>query len=419
MNKKIAVVGAFFGDCGKGKITDYLALKADCVIRYQGGDNAGHTVYHNDKKYTFHLLPSGVLNPNCINILSSGMVINPKSLKEELNTIPASNLFISDRAHLILSIHKLLDAFNEESLGNNKIGTTKRGIGPAYSNKASRVGIRVCDLFSSNLENIAKNYLDKMSFELKAKNINVSVSDLHQELIEYKEIVTPYVADTSLLITKLIKENKTILYEGAQGILLDIDHGTYPYVTSSHPGAASIPIDCGISPINFVDTILGITKAYTTRVGEGPFPTELFGDYAQNLRIKGNEFGATTKRPRRIGYLDLVVLKHSIRISGINKLAITLLDVLSDIDNIKVCYQYNLNGKLIDYIPALLEDYEKCVPVYKNFNTFSLSGKETSYNELSPSVKEYLKYIEDETGLQIVLISIGKNQDQTIKVTDI
>ncbi|MBN2880440.1 adenylosuccinate synthase [Candidatus Woesearchaeota archaeon] len=426
MGKRLVVVGSQWGDEGKGKITDYLAEKADVVVRSQGGNNAGHTIKFNNRKFALHLIPSGIFNPKIINIMGNGMVINPFALLEELEMLKNEgikdyNLYISNRAHIVLPHHIELDALYETIKGADAVGTTKKGIGPAYMDKVSRVGVRISDLINpESLRKRLKINVDSARVILEANNQTIeNFEDLYNNLIEIGQIIKPYITDTSVLLNNLIEDGKNILFEGAQGSMLCVDHGTYPYVTSSSPTAAAVPLNSGISPYLITD-VIGVTKAYTTRVGAGVFPTEFEDEIAKTIRKIGNEYGTTTRRPRRIGWLDLVVLKHVKRINGLNNLAIMLLDVLTGIEELKVCVSYNLDGKEIDYIPADYFEYERCKPNY-----ISLPGwneditKISSFDELPKNCKNYLKTIEDILKTKVTIVSVGPDRKQTVTLKNI
>lgn len=416
--KRFVIVGTQWGDEGKGKITDFLAQKADVVVRFQGGNNAGHTVVFDNKKHSLHLLPSGILNPNIMNVLANGMVINPKALIEELEKVKDFKLMISDRAHVVLPYHLELDKAGENSKGGKKIGTTHKGIGPTYTDKASRIGMRMSTFISKSL--MPKALLDlinKKNQELKEFKVKpLSYKKILKEYQNYANIIRQYVKDTSIYLNQAIEDDLIILFEGAQGVMLCLDHGTYPYVTSSSPSAASVPLNTGIAPW-LVDGAIGVTKAYTTRVGEGPMPSEIKGELADRIRKVGNEFGTTTGRPRRIGWLDTVILKHTKRVSGLTYLAVTLLDVLTGIERIKIVTGYKLNGKIIDSIPAEIEDLKKCIPI-----TIETPGwqeditKVSSYKELPEQAKTYLKLIESIVGVPISIFSVGPDRNQTIVI---
>ncbi len=426
MGKRVVVIGSQWGDEGKGKITDFLAEKADVVVRSQGGNNAGHTIIFNNRKFALHLIPSGIFNPNIINIMANGMVINPIALLEELEILKKEGitnfkLFISNRAHVVMPYHVELDALYEELLDDEAVGTTKKGIGPAYMDKVARIGIRISDLI--NPESLKKRLNINLKFTnmiLKANNRkNFDLDDLYKEFLSLGEIFKPYITDTSVLLNRLIQEDKNILFEGAQGSMLCVDHGTYPYVTSSSPTAASVPLNSGISP-DLITDVIGVTKAYTTRVGEGVFPTEFKDDIALRIREVGKEYGTTTKRSRRIGWLDMVVLKHVKRINGLNNLSIMLLDVLTGIKELKICVSYNLDGKEIDYIPADYKEYERCTPNYIVLPGWSEDiAKTESFSDLPENCKNYLNMIENILKTKVTIISVGPDRKQTVTLKNI
>ncbi len=419
--KRIVVVGTQWGDEGKGKITDFLAQNADVVVRYQGGNNAGHTVVFDGKKHSLHLLPSGILNPKIQNVMANGMVINPEAFVEEIDKIDNFNLKISDRAHIVLPYHLELDKAYEHFKGNEKIGTTQKGIGPAYTDKSSRLGLRVStfirpERFRLKLYDLLKVKNQELR-KLGAPRINFD--ELYLEYLTYAKRMAPYVCDTSVYLNEAIESGKQILFEGAQGVLLCLDHGTYPYVTSSSPTASSVPLNTGIAPW-LIDGAIGVTKAYTTRVGAGPMPSEILGQLADLIRNTGNEFGTTTGRPRRIGWLDTVVLRHTKRISGLSYLAVTLLDVLSGIDEVKIVVSYHLNDVEIDYIPAEIEDFEACVPNYISMPGWKedITGVK-SFDELPIEAKNYLNKLTELVGVPIAIFSVGPDRNQTIQVKKI
>jgi adenylosuccinate synthase len=426
MGKRVVVVGSQWGDEGKGKITDYLAEKADVVVRSQGGNNAGHTIKFNDRKFALHLIPSGIFNPKIVNIMANGMVINPFALLEELEMlknegITKYNLYISNRAHVVLPHHIELDVLYEKIKGADAVGTTKKGIGPAYMDKVSRVGVRISDLINpESLRKRLKLNLDSARTILETNNQSIeNFESLYENLIEIGHKIKPFITDTSVLLNNLIEEGKNILFEGAQGSMLCVDHGTYPYVTSSSPTAASVPLNSGISPYLITD-VIGVTKAYTTRVGAGVFPTEFEDEIAKRIRETGNEYGTTTRRPRRIGWLDLVVLKHVKRINGLNNLSIMLLDVLTGIEELKVCVSYNLDGKEIDYIPADYFEYERCKPNYISLPGWSEDiTKISSFAELPINCQNYLKTIEDILKIKVTILSVGPDRKQTVTLKNI
>lgn len=423
------VLGAQWGDEGKGKMTDYLAENADVIVRFQGGNNAGHTVEVGDKQYKLHLIPSGILYGNKLNVIGNGVVVDPKALFDEIDyleklgaKVTPENLIISDRANVIMPYHRTLDALKEKARGKNDIGTTGKGIGPCYTDKIERSGIRVCDLMHNEVfkeklkENIeAKNNIITKVFEAEALNYN----EIYEEYTAYAERMRPFVKDISVRVYDEIKKGKKVLFEGAQGMLLDIDYGTYPYVTSSNTIAGGVATGAGIGP-TMINNAVGIAKAYTTRVGKGPFPTELNDETGEWIREKGHEFGVTTGRARRCGWLDLVILKTSARINGLTSFAVTKIDTLAGLDKIKVCTGYKFNNEVIDYFPASLEDLAKCEPVYEEFDGWDESVADArSYDELPENAKIYLKKIEEFTDTKISIISVGPRRDQTIEVTDI
>lgn len=427
--KSFIVLGAQWGDEGKGKMTDYLAEDADLVVRFQGGNNAGHTVVVGDKEYKLHLIPSGILYNDKINILGNGVVIDPKALFTEIEylkelgvEVTPEKLYISDRAQVIMPYHKVLDALKEKSRGKDLIGTTGKGIGPCYTDKVERSGIRICDLLN---EKVLK---EKIEASLQVKNAMIKdvfggepidSEEVYNEYVEFGKRIKPFVRETSVEIYKSIKENKIVLFEGAQGMLLDIDYGTYPYVTSSNTIAGSVCTGTGIGP-TMITNAIGIGKAYTTRVGKGPFPTELFDEMGDHIRTVGHEFGVTTGRARRCGWLDMVILKTTARVCGLTSFAITKMDTLAGIDKIKVCVGYELDGKVIDYFPASLEDLARCKPVYEEFDGWNDEiAKARSYEELPENAKKYLKRIEELTETKVSIVSVGPKRDQTIKVSEI
>ncbi len=420
MKNAIVVVGTQWGDEGKGKITNYLSQKADVVVRYQGGDNAGHTIQFLGNTYALHVIPSGVFNLHIKNVLGNGVVLNPKTFLEEVKNLKAKgfacdNLYISDRAHVIFDYHKELDGLNEEALGTSKIGTTKKGIGPCYTDKMSRQGIRVCDFISKDFENIYKT-------TLKAKNEQIAslhgqTIDVEASYAEYQQIaneIKPYVTDTISLLNNEVKKGKKLLFEGAQGALLDIDFGTYPFVTSSNPSGGGVCIGSGVGPTN-IKEIIGVAKAYATRVGSGAFPTEFEDETSKYIRETAHEYGTTTKRPRRIGWFDGVVLKYSANINGLTGLALMLLDVLSGIKKIKVCVAYRLDGKVIDTIPARISDFERCEPVFETLPGWDENiSNVKDYDSLPENAKKYIAFIEKLIGVKVVIVSVGPDIKQTI-----
>ncbi len=420
------VLGAQWGDEGKGKMTDYLAEEANVVVRFQGGNNAGHTVVVGDKEYKLHLIPSGILYEDKLNVIGNGVVIDPKALFEEIDylegvgvKVTPEKLIISDRAHLIMPYHKVLDRLKEKARGKNDIGTTGKGIGPCYTDKFERCGIRMCDLMHEEVftEKIKENMEMKNAYITKVLGGEaLSFDEILKEYLEYGKKLRPFIQDTSVRVYDDIKADKTVLFEGAQGMLLDIDYGTYPYVTSSNTTAGGVANGVGIGP-NMITNAVGITKAYTTRVGKGPFPTELMNETGDWIREKGHEFGVTTGRARRCGWLDLVIVKTACRVSGLTSLAITKIDTLAGLEKIKVCVGYKFDGKVIDYFPASLEDLAKCEPVYEEFDGWGDEVADArSYDELPENAKKYLKRIEEFTGTDISIVSVGPKRDQTMRV---
>ncbi len=421
----VVVVGSQWGDEGKGKITDFLACSADVVVRSQGGNNAGHTISFGGKKFALQSIPSGIFNPNIKNVMANGMVINPKAMLEELKGleergITKYQIFISNRAHIIMPYHILLDGAYESLKKDNKIGTTKKGIGPCYADKANRIGIRVADFINEDsFKKCLENTLPIKNRELESLGIApLNLMDIFNEYKEYAKKIKPYVCDTSILLEEEIEKNSKILFEGAQGCMLCLDHGTYPYVTSSSPTASSVPLNCGIAP-SYINKVIGVAKAYNTRVGEGPFPTEIHDELGSYIRERGHEYGTVTKRPRRVGWFDSVVLNHTRRVSGINYLAIMLFDVLSGLDKVKICRAYELDGKEINYIPASLDEYARCKPIYIELDGWKEDITNVhSYDELPQNAKNYLKKIEELTKTKIAMISVGPDRMQTMVLHD-
>ena len=421
----LVVVGSQWGDEGKGKITDYLAQESDVVVRSQGGNNAGHTITFGGEKFALRSIPSGIFNPKIKNVMANGMVINPKQMLEELHGleergIKAYQLFVSNRAHIVLPYHELLDGAYEQFKGDKKIGTTKRGIGPAYADKANRIGIRIADLIDPEaFKNALKATLTIKNMELKMLGMDpLDFDTIYKEYVEYGKKIKPFVCDTSLLLEEEIEKGSKILFEGAQGVMLCLDHGTYPYVTSSSPTGASVPLNSGIAP-RYINNVLGICKAYTTRVGEGPFPTEIDGELATYIRERGHEYGTVTKRPRRVGWLDCVALNYARRVSGINYLSLMLFDVLSGLKEIKICYEYKLDGKAIKTMPATLEELQRVEPQYITMPGWDEDiTKVTSFDELPVNAQNYIRKIEELTKSEVVIFSVGPDRLQTIRLKD-
>ena len=423
------VLGAQWGDEGKGKMTDYLAEEADVGVRFQGGNNAGHTVVVGEKEYKLHLIPSGILYNDKLNVIGNGVVVDPEALFTEIDylkglgeEITPERLIISDRAQVIMPYHKLLDRLKEEARGKNDIGTTKKGIGPCYTDKVERCGIRICDLIKPDvLKEKLESYLpDKNDVIEKVYGEQpLSFEEIYNQYKKYGERIKPYVTDTSVRIFDSIKADKKVLFEGAQGTLLDIDYGSYPYVTSSNTTARGVCNGTGIGP-TMIDSVVGIVKGYTTRVGKGPFPTELNDHVGDWIREKGFEYGVTTGRSRRCGWLDLVILKSAARVSGLTSFGVTKIDTLAGLDKIKVCIWYKLDGEVIDYFPASLEDLAKCEPVYEEFDGWDESIKDVrKYEDLPENAKIYLNRIEEFTGVKISIVSVGPKRDQTMRISDL
>ncbi|WP_033612449.1 adenylosuccinate synthase [Helicobacter pylori] len=405
------VVGIQWGDEGKGKIVDRIAKDYDFVVRYQGGHNAGHTIVHKGVKHSLHLMPSGVLYPQCKNIISSAVVVSVKDLCEEINTFEnlENRLFVSDRAHVILPYHVQKDAFKEKS---QNIGTTKKGIGPCYEDKMARSGIRMGDLLDDKiLEEKLKVHFKAIEPFKEAYGLNEAYEkDLREYFKQYTPKIRPFIKDTTSMLIEANQKGEKILLEGAQGTLLDIDLGTYPFVTSSNTTSASACVSTGLNP-KAISEIIGITKAYSTRVGNGPFPSEDLTPMGDHLRIRGAEFGTTTKRPRRCGWLDLVALKYACALNGCTQLALMKLDVLDKINEIKVCVAYERKGEKLEAFPSDLKD---CVPIYQTFKGWEKSVGVRKLEDLEPNAREYIRFIEEEVGVKIRLISTSPEREDTI-----
>ena len=425
--KNVVVVGSQWGDEGKGKIVDWLSSEADVVVRFQGGHNAGHTLVIDGVTYKLRLLPSGIVRKNKISIIGNGVVVDPWALLDEIEEakskavkINENNLILSEAATLILPFHREMDEIREDSAGKSKIGTTRRGIGPAYEDKVGRRSIRVMDLASKqNLESRLSLVLEHHNTIRKGLGKPIYEKDkLVEDLLKIAPNILKYSAPVWRKIDQFKAENKKILFEGAQGILLDVDHGTYPYVTSSNTVAASAATGSGCGP-NSINYVLGITKAYTTRVGEGPFPTELTDDIGNHLGEKGHEFGTVTSRKRRCGWFDGVLVRQTIKISGINGIALTKLDVLDELDEINLCVAYKLNGKEIDYFPAAVEDQLNVKPVYKTFKGWkSKTQGIKKFDDLPNNAKIYVKAIEEFIETKISSISTSPEREDTILLID-
>lgn len=420
----LVVVGTQWGDEGKGKVVHLLSEKADYIVRYQGGNNAGHTVVFDGKQFILHLIPSGILEPGKKCIIGNGLVIDPEALVEEIKFLATKGikvkgrLFISDAAHVILSYHRYLDMLRETQKGKRKIGTTRKGIGPAYADKVARTGIRMSDFLS---ESIFKSLLDinlKEKDSLLRKIVNVD-SVRKEILSRYKPLVRQikeYITDTELLLNKVVAEDKNVILESAQGTLLDVDFGTYPYVTSSNPIAGGACVGSGLGPTK-IDNVLGVVKAYTTRVGEGPFPTELDDDIGRALREKGKEFGATTGRPRRCGWFDALIVRHSVRVNGLDRLALTKIDVLDGINSLKICVGYRYKNKILREYPHSREVIEHCQPIYIQMPGWKQPTRGVQkFDKLPANAKRYIKKIEDLVGAKVAIISMGRSREETIVI---
>lgn len=417
-----AVIGAQWGDEGKGKVIDIYACQSDVVVRAQGGNNAGHTVNANGVTYKLQLMPSGILNPNTVCVIGNGVVIDPAVLLREIANftekgISVENLKIDKRSHIIMPWHIALDGLSEKARGANDIGTTKRGIGPCYSDKTERIGIRMCDLINPEIfKEKAKNVL-----ALKNKIITrvydgeeIKLESFLDDYISYGEQLKKYVCDTSVIVYDAIKADKKVMFEGAQATLLDIDFGTYPYVTSSHPIAGGFCVGAGIGP-TMIDSCIGVCKAYTTRVGKGPFPTELFDKTGDLIREKGFEFGTVTGRPRRCGWFDAVILKLAVRTSSLTEIALNKLDTLAGVGDLKICVAYTKNGERIDSFPASIEELEGCEPVYETFPGFTEDISDIrDFNKLPVNAQNYVKRIEEILDTKISIIGVGPGRDQCI-----
>lgn len=427
MFSSVVIVGAQWGDEGKGKVVDALTDRADAVARFQGGPNAGHTVIVDNEQVILHLIPSGILHDNKLCIIGNGVVINPRTLLDELEGLKKKGfnvkgrLKISRNAHLIMPYHMAVEKGKEAAKGDNRIGTTGRGIGPVYVDKMARFGIRVVDLYSPDVirekleVNLAEvNYLLEHRYEAETFN----AADIYDEYMGYAEALKEYVDDTDILINEMLDEGKRVLFEGAQGTLLDIDHGTYPYVTSSSAVAGGVCTGLGVGPTK-IGSVLGIAKAYTTRVGSGPFPSEISGEFGEMLREQGGEYGATTGRPRRCGWLDMVVLRHSVRVNGITGLVLTKLDVLDGFEKLKVCFSYSHNGEVYRDFPKDIAVVEECEPIYEEFDGWkeSTSGI-TEFDKLPENARSYIRMIEERLGVSVDIVSTGPKRDEVITLKE-
>ncbi|MDE0639718.1 adenylosuccinate synthase [Bacillus sp. CNPSo 3703] len=417
----VVVVGTQWGDEGKGKITDFLSENAEVIARYQGGNNAGHTIKFDGVTYKLHLIPSGIFYKEKTCVIGNGMVVDPKALVTELaylheRNVSTDNLRISNRAHVILPYHLKLDEVEEERKGANKIGTTKKGIGPAYMDKAARVGIRIADLLDREVfeEKLARNLEEKNRLLEKMYDTEgFKIEDILDEYYEYGQQVKKYVVDTSVVLNDALDEGRRVLFEGAQGVMLDIDQGTYPFVTSSNPVAGGVTIGSGVGPTK-IQHVVGVSKAYTTRVGDGPFPTELHDEVGDQIREVGREYGTTTGRPRRVGWFDSVVVRHARRVSGITDLSLNSIDVLTGIEKLKICVAYKLNGEITEEFPASLNELAKCEPVYEEMPgwTEDITGVK-NLSELPANARHYLERISQLTGIPLSIFSVGPDRSQT------
>ncbi|AAS44517.1 MULTISPECIES: adenylosuccinate synthase [Bacillus] len=417
----VVVVGTQWGDEGKGKITDFLSEHAEVVARYQGGNNAGHTIVFGGVKYKLHLIPSGIFYKEKICVIGNGLVVDPKALLEELKYlhdrgVSTDNLRVSNRAHVILPYHLKQDELEEASKGDNKIGTTKKGIGPAYMDKAARIGIRMADLLDREAfkEKLERNLAQKNRlFEKMYDTEGFSVEEIFEEYFEYGQQIAQYVCDTSVVLNDALDNNHRVLFEGAQGVMLDIDHGTYPFVTSSNPIAGGVTVGTGVGPAK-VTRVVGVCKAYTSRVGDGPFPTELHDEIGHQIREVGREYGTTTGRPRRVGWFDSVVVRHARRVSGLTDLSLNSIDVLTGISTLKICVAYKYNGEVIDEVPANLNILAKCEPVYEELPgwTEDITGVR-SLDELPENARKYVERVSELTGIQLSMFSVGPDRNQT------
>nr|WP_320147051.1 adenylosuccinate synthase [uncultured Anaeromusa sp.] len=418
----IIVIGSQWGDEGKGKVVDYLAEQANVVVRYSGGNNAGHTVVVNDEAYKLQLLPSGILYKGKTCVLGNGVVIDPEAILKEINGmkergIDTSSLRISTRAQVLLPYHRRQDEAEETARGEFKIGTTKRGIGPCYMDKVARCGIRIVDLMD------AEEFAAKLKHNVAAKNELLvklygaepfEYEPMLEQYLAFAEQLRPYVADTTYLLNDALDKGEKVLFEGAQATLLDLDHGTYPYVTSSNPIAGGACTGAGVGP-GKIDKVVGVVKAYTTRVGEGPFPTELHCEMGDTIRNAGHEFGTVTGRPRRCGWLDACIVKYAGQVSGLDALAITRLDILDGLDSIKLCVGYRYNGELIKEYPASLKVLSKVEPVYEEFAGWKTdTTKVRRYEDLPVAARTYLERLSEAAGVRIGIVSVGPNREQTI-----
>ncbi len=425
MSERLVVIGSQWGDEGKGKITDYFACMADMVVRYQGGNNAGHTVAFDGNKYSLQSIPSGIFNPQTVNVMGNGMVVNPESVVMELQKlrdrgITDFQLFISDRAAMVMPWHSALDGAYEAQKGGKLIGTTKKGIGPTYSDKYARIGLRIGDLLEPDY------FAERLKAALEVKNSELRMLGLEEydfdavynRYMELAKELSPMITDTSALINEAIKSDKKILFEGAQGMMLCCDHGTYPFVTSSSPSSSGVCVGAGVAP-KWVDNVLGVAKAYCTRVGEGPFPTELFDERAHEIRERGHEYGTVTGRPRRVGWFDAVVARYTGMLAGIDNWALMLFDVLSGLDKVMICTGYECDGEILQAPPSTISKLSKCKPVLIEMEGWKEDiSNIKNFEDLPDAAKSYVRKIEELTGIPVGIISVGPDRKQTITVSE-
>ena len=418
----VVIVGSQWGDEGKGKMTDYLSQDADVVVRSQGGNNAGHTIAFDGKKFALRLVPSGIFGKDKLAVIGNGVVINPPALLKELhylqdNGIDVSGLRISSRSHVTFPYHILLDKCQEEAKGDHKVGTTKNGIGPTYMDKVSRVGIRMCDLLEKDTFKVKlqRNLAEKNGLFTKLYHVDpINFDDIFESYYEYGQELKKYVTDTSRIVNDALDQGKKVLFEGAQGVMLDVDQGTYPYVTASNPIAGGVCTGVGVGP-NKINTVVGICKAYSTRVGAGPFPTELTDEIGDQIRETGHEYGTVTGRPRRVGWFDSVAMRHARRVSGLSCLSLNLLDVLTGLKTVKICTSYKLDGKQIDYYPASLKELDRCEPVYEELPGWDedITGVK-KFEDLPINAQNYLKRVSELSDTPLATVSVGADRIQTI-----
>lgn len=423
----VVIIGAQWGDEGKGKATDLISDRIDYVVKFNGGNNAGHTVVIGNEKYALHLLPSGILTPGVVPVISNGVVIDPEVLMEEIDALEArgidvSGLVISSHAHLITQYHRTLDKVTERFLGKRQIGTTGRGIGPTYADKINRVGIRVQDIFDEGIlrQKVEGALHQKNHLLVKVYNRRaIAVDEVVEELLSYRDRLRPMVQDTALLLHKALEDNKTVLFEGGQATMLDVDHGTYPFVTSSSATAGGAATGSGIAPWR-LSTVIGIVKAYTTRVGSGPFPTELDDEFGEFLRDKGHEYGTTTGRPRRTGWYDAPIARYSARINGVTDFVLTKLDVLTGLKKIPVCVAYDVDGTRVDEVPWSQSDFHHATPIYEDFPgwTEDLTGVR-EFDDLPRAAQDYVLALEAMSGARISAIGVGPSRDAIVTRHDL